>query len=309
MTHSSQPQNWFRQKMPLLLTMLFVIAASVIISQYLFERRNSNLQGTQLVSVIFASNKIDQGDLIEADDIEIKQMPAQYVHVRTVPAHLKHMVIGRMSATALKKGEPLLWDAVYMDDTDSLSDKLGLAERAVTLPVDELNSFNGLVNPGDRVDIMAIMHASKLGEEATLTPLLQNISVLAVNDRTTRRSSRMNEVLPKQGSYNTAQTITVKVSPNDAALLAYAQTQGRIVVSLRNPDDIFVSNIPYVNQSNLGQLTKASTDYPTLRFDPSKNAPYLRQQEIFAQPVYAADDHIFQQVNIFNQDLVKEVFN
>lgn len=297
--------------MPLFVAMLFVIAASVIISQYMVRRQASDVYGAQTVSVLFTANKIDQGDWIQSDDIEVRQIPAQYVHVRTVPAHLKHMVVDRMSVATLDKGEPLLWDAIYMDEADPLSNQVGLSERAVTIPVDELNSFNGLINPGDRVDIMAVMHPSKLDEEATLTPLLQNISVLAVNNRTSKRPTRVNTALSPEGTHTLAQTITVKVSPNDAALLAYAQTQGRIIVSLRNPNDIFSSNIPQVNQSNIKQFVGSAYNYPTLPFDRSKNAPYIHKE---ATPLYADDDNhvsqkFFQQVNAFNQSLAAEILN
>lgn len=112
-------------------------------------------------------------------------------------------------------------------------------KRAVTILIDALSAVGGLVNPGDMVDVIAQLTIPKgfhAGGDKDLvtTVLFQNLQVLAVNTQF--------EPLQTQASYNQQQNsreinLTLAMDPNEAALLTFAQTNGKLQLALRSPGD------------------------------------------------------------------------
>ena len=106
--------------------------------------------------------------------------------------------------------------------------------RAFTVVVDEVNSLSGMLQPGDRIDLLLsarppVTAAGPQPVEITRT-LLQGIRVLATG-RQVRPGA--DESRPGRG-YG---AITVEVSPEQAQRLVVAQRIGRLTAMLRNPED------------------------------------------------------------------------
>jgi pilus assembly protein CpaB len=112
-------------------------------------------------------------------------------------------------------------------------------KRAFTIMIDSLSAIGGLINPGDFVDIigqleMPVQEGSEDTEEIT-TVLFQNIQILAVG---TNFKPIENET-PTYEAQQSARTLTVTLAltPQEASLLAFAQTNGQLKLSLRSPTD------------------------------------------------------------------------
>ena len=107
--------------------------------------------------------------------------------------------------------------------------------RALTISVDEINSISGMLQPGDRIDLLLTARppsASGHGEaehDATV-PLLQNLLVMATG-RQVRPGANDN------GDDRSFSSVTVEVTPSQAQRLIVAQRAGRLTAVLRNPDD------------------------------------------------------------------------
>ena len=107
--------------------------------------------------------------------------------------------------------------------------------RALTISVDEINSISGMLQPGDRIDLLLTARppsASGHGEaehDATV-PLLQNLLVMATG-RQVRPGADEN------GDARSFSSVTVEVTPSQAQRLIVAQRAGRLTAVLRNPDD------------------------------------------------------------------------
>jgi pilus assembly protein CpaB len=112
-------------------------------------------------------------------------------------------------------------------------------KRAVTILIDALSAVGGLVNPGDMVDVIAQLTIPKGfhpggDKDLVTTVLFQNLQVLAVNTQF--------EPLETQASYNQQQNsreinLTLAMDPNEAALMSFAQTNGKLQLALRSPAD------------------------------------------------------------------------
>jgi pilus assembly protein CpaB len=122
--------------------------------------------------------------------------------------------------------------------------------RAMSVSVSEETSVGGLVLPGDRVDLMVVTDFTTAdGVDVTQgVLLLQNVEVLAVAQETVRPVSRVDvNGEPLEDGVATrdedaeedpdAATVTLAVSPEDAPLLAVAQEEGTVYLSLRPVGD------------------------------------------------------------------------
>jgi len=113
-------------------------------------------------------------------------------------------------------------------------------KRAITMNIDSLSAVGGLVNPGDFVDIIALLEfpgenkskRKKESKEKIITVLFQNIQVLAVGTN----YDPLGAIPPYEIQKNLKNlNITFAVSPEEAGLLAFAQANGKLQLALRSP--------------------------------------------------------------------------
>ena len=134
----------------------------------------------------------------------------------------------------MRSGEPLLHDAVEGADVTTFSAKIRPGIRALTVSVDEVNSVSGMLQPGDRIDLLfTVRPPAEQGAPppSELTaPLMSDLLVLATG-RQVRPGAD-----PGPGA-RTFTSITVEVTPEQAQRLIVAQRSGRLTAMLRNPGD------------------------------------------------------------------------
>jgi pilus assembly protein CpaB len=115
--------------------------------------------------------------------------------------------------------------------------------RALTFPVNEEASISGMLAPGDRIDILFTTTAAN---DSMTLPLLFAVPVLATGLRTQTNENALSEKL--QGPFR---TVTVSVTPADAAKLTLAQEAGRLTVALRQPQDQTPIRITRITKNTL----------------------------------------------------------
>jgi pilus assembly protein CpaB len=102
--------------------------------------------------------------------------------------------------------------------------------RAISVAVNEVVGVAGFVIPGTIVDVLVTgrsSNGSQNGGNVTRT-ILENVRVLAAGQKIEQ---------DREGKPQTVPVITLLVSPEDAAKLAMASTQGKIQLALRNTID------------------------------------------------------------------------
>ena len=118
--------------------------------------------------------------------------------------------------------------------------------RALSVEVDEIRGVGGLLLPGDRVDVIAVLAAEAAGVDSAVT-VLQDIEVLAVAQKTQEALPRAEAVDGAEPGTDAssgqrpadaepqpdARTVTLALTPEQAQLLALIQDKGKIWLSLR----------------------------------------------------------------------------
>lgn len=174
------------------------------------------------VKIVVAKENLNIGDILSYENLAIREMPRDYIHSAAVRSDSADSVVGKRIMQPLSAGESLLRNFLASSKTSGFSNLIEKGKRALTFPVDLVSSLSGLLRPGDRIDLMVTLSD---GKSVTL-PLLKNVTILAtggiVDDE-----GRISE----DGDY---QTITITVSPLNAAKITHARNVGNVTVVLRS---------------------------------------------------------------------------
>jgi pilus assembly protein CpaB len=107
---------------------------------------------------------------------------------------------------------------------------LSPGKRAISIQIDRVKGISGLLEPGDRVDILAIPPRSGNSPELPQTAaILRGIKVLAVG------SSLETTSATPSPDYQNSTTVTLEVTPKQADLLASADANTTLRLALRSP--------------------------------------------------------------------------
>jgi Flp pilus assembly protein CpaB len=187
-----------------------------------FERA---VTGGEMVEVVSLGRNVAIGHRLTEGDVETQIVPARFIDRRRVRARDVRDIIGVHTSGGLSAGDALLYDDLALGRADQRSLSLLVPDgyRAVTVAAD---AFQGLLRPGDRVDVLLTPEAVE-GARAKARMVLQGALVLAVGGSTAAETTRA-----ASGSVVLATTL------DEAALLAPALGAGHVTLALRNPGDL-----------------------------------------------------------------------
>lgn len=179
-------------------------------------------------AVVVAASDIAAGETVHQAKLAARHVPSDFVPPDAVPPERVAEVLGGRAAIDIRRGTPVVQAAVRAGNAaPRLSGLLSRGERALTVPVDEINSHAGGIEVGDRVDLY---YRPGGGGDALLVPLLQQVEVLA-----TGASFLAGEgATEPQRQYG---TVTLRVLEHDAARVLLAQAAGELALLLRAPGD------------------------------------------------------------------------
>ena len=103
--------------------------------------------------------------------------------------------------------------------------------RAISIRVDEVINVAGYVTPGTRVDVMVVINPTENSADRIARVVVSNVPVLTSGTRYDQDESR------KDGKPIRSTVVTLMVTPEDAERIALAQSDGRLMLTLRNPLD------------------------------------------------------------------------
>jgi len=104
--------------------------------------------------------------------------------------------------------------------------------RAISIRVDEVINVAGYVTPGTRVDVLVVINPTQDGSDRIARVVVSNVPVLTSGTRYDQDESR------KDGKPIRSTVVTLMVTPEDAERIALAQSDGRLMLTLRNPLDV-----------------------------------------------------------------------
>lgn len=216
----------------MLLVSVLLGAAAVYFSRSFIEDRvalyKAQLDKTQaMVQVVVPNVSIEQGTLLTKDKLSYREVPAEFTHQDALTADSFNNALGQRLRVGAEPGKPLLWAQLEGGSNATFSNTLVEGKRALTVPVDEINSISGFLQPSDNIDLF--LSETRNGQKE-IYPIMQNLHVLATGVQTDVDKSGK----PTGRTYS---TITVQVTPKNAKRLVLAQSVGKLTATLRNPED------------------------------------------------------------------------
>lgn len=225
------------RKIVLVFSAILALLAVLLMNLYKQNLKKELGVAGDRVKILAAKEDIPAFSIIERTQLTVLEYPKNYLPPRYTPKSLTDDIIGQTTAFTIKKG-----DAILTTDLASTQEDSGLATvitpgmRALSLPVDKVNSFGGLLKPKDHVDILGTFQKPGEGDVETVT-LLQNVAVLSVGGRlgSGREAAGAAE---ERRSATRVSTVTVLVTPEEAELLVFAQDRGQLSLTMRNEEDV-----------------------------------------------------------------------
>lgn len=181
----------------------------------------------QLQPVVVAAAHISAGKVITPEMIKLVGFP-----VRPEGSYLDmSQVLGKMTASDLAAGEPLLRERVE-GSVRQVMHQLEQGERAVAVRVDEVIAVGNRLSPGDFVDVyLTLRRNSDEISDTHARLLLEKVRILAMGVR--------DVVAPKEGgatvrnAVEPPKTAVLAVPSLDVDKLALAAESGRLLLALR----------------------------------------------------------------------------
>lgn len=225
------------------------VCAAVLMAAMRSGGGDTDLTPTERTVVVLARD-IPAMTRISQDDITLKSVAIGSEPEGSFSDPME--IIGRFIKAPMVAGQPLLLDVVVNDEGGAqLAGSLPPGMRAVSVELPGSSAMRGLLYPGCRVDVIVAysrMPGSRVTTGPTSRTLLQNVSVLAVEDKTmfhVEKKTEDGEETPPARRPSSSRTlmVTLMVDPQQARELQSSMDFGELSLSLRNPlDDTMTSD-------------------------------------------------------------------
>lgn len=182
------------------------------------------------VQVVVAKSHLPVGTLITADAAKLvpwperNQVPGAFASIDQVVNRGVIMPVGENEPITESKLAPLGAGA-------GLSTTIPTGMRAVSVKVNEVIGVAGFVVPGSRVDVLVTVDDSSGGKTSITRAVVSNVEVLTAGTRFDQEKAKAD------GKPIPTTVVTLLATPNDAERITLASTEGKIMLTLRNPLD------------------------------------------------------------------------
>jgi Flp pilus assembly protein CpaB len=239
-----------KKNLVVLLAIAFVIAvaATGVFYGLFADKFKDNSAETAKQTVMVAARALDRGAVLKREDLQAVQVQGPSLLRGAVTS--AEQAAGKTLATSLGQGAPVL-ESVLVNAGEAIPgvDDVPSQMRAVTLHVAESGSLLPLVHPGSRVDIQAVYDRNG---ETELRRVLQDVEVASTSPAE-----------PAAGRPSLLQ-VTVLVRPEQADIVALADTASRVRIVLRNRQDRSGTPTPRIDLTSLFQGPLPSAEPPAV---------------------------------------------
>jgi Flp pilus assembly protein CpaB len=218
---------------------------------------------TETVPVVVAAREVPRFTTLSADMLKTRDFPKGLVP----PGALTKVedAVDRATYSPLVTGELLLEGKLAVRGAGrGMAAIIPKGMRGFTIPTPNIAAgVAGFILPGNKVDVLLTVSGSGLNDAPTRTvTLLQGVEILAVDQRV--EAPAENKVDAKE-----LRSVTLLVTPDQAAKLDLGQNKGVLHLSLRNPEDQVAANARPASLGDLG----LGEDKPREAPKPEKPAP------------------------------------
>jgi pilus assembly protein CpaB len=179
------------------------------------------------VPVIVAARALPIGTPLTENDVKVVQWPASSV----VPGAIGDVkdVVNRGLLTAVLPNEPITANKLADAHAGAgLPPAIPPGMRAMAVKVNDVIGVAGFIVPGSRVDVVVTIRRT---QDSVTSTVASNVQVLTSGTR------RDQEKPDDDATAAESTVVTLMVTPADAEKIALAQSEGQIMLALRNPLD------------------------------------------------------------------------
>ena len=218
-----------RTAVVLVVAVLLAAVASLGMYRVVARRPTGDGNTMKTVDVIVASHPLKLGAMLTADHVKLVKWPAD----AQVPGAFAKVedVVDRGLISDLGENEPVTAARLAPREAGAgLPPSIPPGMRAVSIKVNEVIGVAGFVVPGTRVDVMVTL-TNRQGQQDSVTKVaVSNVQVLTAGTRYDQENAKDGQPIPST-------VVTLLVSPEDGERIALAQSEGQLMLTLRNPLD------------------------------------------------------------------------
>jgi len=209
-----------------------VCGLSAAVGMNRLRRTERVLEQMETTPVVVAAAAVARGTMISLGDLTIRDWPTEMIPEGVLTD--VDEAVDRAAIVPIAVGEPLL--ETKLADRDAgrgLAALIPKGMRAYTIQATRVASnVAGFILPGNRVDVLLTLRGTRddgTGGGSTTT-LLQAVEILAVDQN-------LDAPADNKSNPNELRSVTLLVTPDQAAVLDLGQSVGTLTLSLRNPQD------------------------------------------------------------------------
>ncbi len=282
----------------LILSLLLGVAAAALMFSYIQKTTEAKVKGWDMQTVLVASEDLPVGTALSEKNTAARPYPSKYISGRVLTPDAAEVVFGGTLTVAAERGKPIMWTDVKLpiDTAIGLAADLAANTRAITIPITQISSFNGMLRPGMYVDILWTGDSSAIlpppdqapaeepegGDSGSAAPSAADVQnmMLRTGSQVARNAGQptklttvllQNVLVIAVGDQHGSQaagtakpdaysTITLMLPPESARILVHAMSSGAINLLLRHVAEADIEKGPVlVGPAEVSAFLKSST--------------------------------------------------
>lgn len=223
------------RRVTLIIAIVLAVGTGILVLRYFQSINNTQTQAAvELKPVVLTNVDIPARGKITADMLTVAKRPATDVDPGVLGD--PKQADGDVALISIPAGTVLTASNVGTPATVGLPTRLKPGERAVSIPVDRVKSVSGLIQPGDRVDVLATVNKGPGIPPKTFT-IIRGAMVLAINSQLEQSAAAAAGSTPPPVDTTGAGTVTLGVTAAQADLLTVADINATLRLALRSPEE------------------------------------------------------------------------
>lgn len=200
---------------------IMAISAAIItaLTMYFFLGSIKEASRVPMVPVVVSSVDIKENTEIKSDMVKVINIAENALTPNAVTK--LDDVVGEIATRNIYVGEQIiaLELAKPGESTQKLSYMVEAGKRAISIKVDEVSGISGLVEPGNKVDIVVVYDESSKSEI-----VLEDILVLSTGQK----------INSEEVAKDIYETVTLSLEPTQILKLRAAEAKGKLTMALRS---------------------------------------------------------------------------
>ncbi|HEV2644075.1 MAG TPA: Flp pilus assembly protein CpaB [Candidatus Elarobacter sp.] len=214
------------RRIPLIVGLLLALGTGVLMLNYLGSARTPAVAPARTVYV--AAHDVPARALLNDALVTEVKRPASEIDPDAVVDRKE--LAGKYSLITIPAGSVVTRSKIGLAGANALPARLPIGMRAVSISIDKVKGVAGLIQPGDRVDVIAVP-PRVANEVPRASAILRGALVLAMGNEVETTSAT-----PSPDNQNLT-TVTLALTPRQVDLLASADLNTTLRLALRPPKE------------------------------------------------------------------------